>query len=237
MNTPNGVIRIISKSGRPFADRKEAGSLLAKELEGYSGPETVVLGIPRGGLVVAEAIACALNADLDIVISRKLRAPGDPEYAVGAVNENGGVFIEGAFSKAGGGLDDYIAKEKEYQLKEIKRRAELFRGIRPRAGLKNKNVIIVDDGLATGSTMHAAIRSARLEGPGKIIAAVPVSPEDTIAKISAIADETVCLRVPSDFYGVGQFYSDFTQVEDADVLEILRSARRWNGADKKHGNH
>ena len=216
---------IISNESGPFADREEAGRLLSRELKAYKGNNTVVLGIPRGGMIVAGSIARELGCGLDIIISRKLRAPGNPELAIGAVTENGKVFLNGGFAGASGADKGYISGEVAYQLGEIQRRISLFRAVKPKIGLKGKTVIVTDDGLATGLTMQAALWSARQENPEMIIAALPVAPQDSLEMIAETADRTVCLRVPRFFYGVGQFYRDFSQTDDEEVLEILRRGK------------
>ena len=212
--------RIISHSDEPFRDRIEAGRLLAQELKGYRKKDAVVLGIPRGGMVVAQEVARQLEAELDIVLSRKLGAPGNPELAIGAVAEGGKVFLHEMLS-----IDSdkgYIAEEKARQLKEINRRVERYRALRPKVKLTDRTVIVTDDGLATGATMQAALWSIRQERPKKIILAVPVAPEDTIQKLASDADETIVLRVPAFFGAVGQFYTHFDQTSDEEVLAILK---------------
>ena len=217
-------MRVISRSNAPFIGREAAGQLLAMELAEYKRRKAVVLGIPRGGMVVAGAIARDLKAELDIVISRKLRSPTNPEFAIGAVTESGKVFLDRRFTDTMDRNTPYIAAEKEFQLEEVRRRAQLFREVKDKVPLEKRIVIITDDGLATGSTMQAAIWSVRQEHPAKIVAAIPVAPEDSLRQIADLADETVCLRVPGNFFGVGQFYKDFSQVDDLEVLELLEES-------------
>ncbi len=215
-------IHIISNSSQPFKDRIEAGRLLAQELKKYGEQDIVVLGIPRGGMVVADELARALEADLDIVLSRKLGAPGNPELAIGAVAEGGKLFLHevlsGRFSD-----NDYIKKEKAHQLAEIQRRIEHYRVIRPKVKLTGKTVVVTDDGLATGATMQAALWAIRQERPKKLIVAVPVAPEDTVRKLADDADEILVLRTPMFFAAVGQFYTHFGQTDDEEVLSILKN--------------
>ncbi|XUX00978.1 MAG: phosphoribosyltransferase family protein [Dehalogenimonas sp.] len=217
--------RILSRSGEPFADRTEAGNLLAAELKDYTGRNTVVLGIPRGGMAVARQIALQLDANLDIVLSRKLRSPGQPELAFGAISEDGQVSLNQDVVRMLDISEDFVEREKAFQLAEIKRRNRIFREVSPRVPLNGRVAIITDDGVATGATFKVALAAARHEKPGKLIAALPVGPEDTIKSLARDADELVCLRSPADFGAVGQFYRRFEQLDDADVLDILRQDR------------
>ncbi len=218
-----GRLRIISQSGEPFIDRAEAGGLLADELKKYRGGGTVVLGIPRGGIVIARRIADKIGASLDIVLSRKLGAPGNPELAIGAVSEDGKLFLRyDMISDEEARESRYMQDEKARQVSEIKRRIALYRKIHPKISLKGRMVIVTDDGLATGATMQAALWSAKQEAPKKLVAAVPVAPRDTAERLSRDADEMIVLRVPDTFAAVGQFYARFDQVEDEEVLKILK---------------
>jgi putative phosphoribosyl transferase len=215
-------LHIVSYSSEPFRDREEAGKLLAKALSSYRGQKPVVLGIPRGGIVVAREIARELGAELDIVLARKLRTPGYTELAMGSVAEDGKLFINQEVVRELLISDTHIQQEKAQQMAEIKRRTEMIRHVRPRIPLKGRIVIVTDDGVATGATTQAALWAVRLEQPQKLIAAVPVGPEDTIRRLAEDVDEMVCLRVPRPFAAVGQFYRQFQPVEDEDVLMILR---------------
>ena len=216
-----GKVRIISNSSEPFADREEAGRLLAAELSGYRGQKAVVLGIPRGGVIIAREISRALRADIDIVLARKLRTPGHEELAMGSVTEDGKLFLNRELVEELGIGEDYIQREKLQQMTEMKRRTELIRRVRPRIPLEGRIVIVTDDGVATGATTQAAFRAVRSEQPEKLIAAVPVGPEDTIIGLAKDVDEMICLRSPPLFAAVGQFYQRFDPVEDEDVLKIL----------------
>ena len=215
-------LRVISHSDEQFSDRSEAGALLARELEKYRGKDAVVLGIPRGGIVVAKEIAHKLDADLDIVLSRKLGAPGNPELALGAVSEDGKLFLRDPEMYGEVGESSYIKQEQAREVEEIKRRAGVYRKARPKVHLAGRQVIIVDDGLATGATMQAALWAARQEKPERLIVAVPVAPEDTAGKIEKDADEILVLRIPPFFAAVGQFYAHFDQTDDSEVLAILK---------------
>ena len=214
-------IRIPSPSPVRFRDRREAGRLLARELGGYAGPGTVVLGIPRGGVVIAAEVAGALGADMDIVLSRKLGAPGNPEFAVGSVSEDGKIFTDQATLGYLGVTREYVQEEAARQVAEIHRRVARYRGALPKAPLRGRTVIVTDDGLATGATMQAALWAVRHEDPAKVICAVPVAPDDALRRLAPDADETVCLLVPPVFRAVGLWYLSFEQVEDEEVLAIL----------------
>ncbi|MDP2730961.1 MAG: phosphoribosyltransferase family protein [Dehalococcoidales bacterium] len=219
-------LRILSRSDVQFADREEAGRLLAVQLSEYRGQNAVVLGIPRGGIIVAREVARALDAELDIVLAHKLRTPGYEELAMGSVAEDGKLFINRDVAEKLGVGEAYIQQEKARQMAEIKRRTELFRRARPRVPLKGRTVIVTDDGVATGATTQAALWAVRLEQPQKLIAAIPVGPEDTIRRLAGDVDEMLCLRAPPLFAAVGQFYQQFYPVEDEDVLRILREEHK-----------
>jgi putative phosphoribosyl transferase len=209
--------------GTPYADRREAAQRLAEDLAGYQTEHPLVLGIPRGGVVIADTVARELNADLDIVLTRKLGAPGNPELAVGAIAETGTVYFQRQIADKVGADEDYIEREKARQLAEIGARRDRYRAVLPRASLQGRTVIVVDDGIATGATMQASVWAAREEGPGRIVVAVPVASEDAIERLEREADEVVCPYVPEYFYAIGQFYADFGQVDDEQVLEVLRA--------------
>lgn len=218
-------LHILSRSSEPFVDREEAGRLLADELREYRGKAAVVLGIPRGGIIVAREIARELNADLDIVLARKLRTPGHEELAMGSVSEHGKLFLNREVVGQLGVPEAFIQREKAEQLSEIRRRAGLFRHARPKVNLKGRIVIVTDDGVATGATTQAAFWAVRSEQPEKLIAAIPVGPEDTIRKLAKDVDEMLCLRAPPLFSAVGQFYQQFYPIEDEDVVRILREEK------------
>jgi len=222
-------LRILSYSGEPFANREEAGRLLGDELQVYRGEKALVLGIPRGGIVVAREIARALDAELDIVLARKLRSPGNEELAMGSVAEDGKLFLNQEVVQDLRIGNTYIQQEKVRQLAEIKRRTEMIRQIQPRIPLKGRIVIVTDDGVATGATTQAAFWAVRQEQPKKLIAAIPVGPEHTIKMLAEDVDEMLCLRAPPQFAAVGQFYRQFLPVEDEEVLEILRKESKRVG--------
>ncbi|MBI4765649.1 MAG: phosphoribosyltransferase [Deltaproteobacteria bacterium] len=221
-----GKLRIVSYSREPFSDRVEAGRLLARELDSLRGRNPVILGIPRGGIIPARELALALNGRLDVILSHKLRMPGRPEVAMGAIAEGGVSFVDPEIVRLLGITVQMIEQEKHFQLEELNRRSEKIRQILPRVPLENRQVIITDDGVATGATTRTAIRAARFGNPARLILALPVGPEDTVSELAEEADETICLRVPLDFMAVGQFYRSFEQVSDQEMLDILKEARR-----------
>ncbi|MDO8579901.1 MAG: phosphoribosyltransferase family protein [Candidatus Omnitrophota bacterium] len=218
----NPALVILSRSSKPFRDRLEAGKLLSIALEEFSGPSTVVLGIPRGGVVIAHQLAQHLKADLDIVLSRKLGAPGNLELAIGAIGETGQIFLNEHLAQQLSIDPDYIEQERQHQLNEIHRRCALFRKIYTKISLKNKTVIITDDGIATGATMQAALWSLRQEGAKEIIVALPVGHQKILEQLTRDAQKVVCLRVPSSLEAISQFYTHFTQITDQEVLDILK---------------
>ena len=229
-----GKLRIVSHDDRPFEDRAEAGRLLGRELSGLRGQRAVVLGIPRGGLVVARELARQIEADLDIVLSHKLGAPDNPELAIGAVAEDGRLFLHQDLVGQLGVDSGYIEREKERQLAVLAQRTRQARRVLPRAALAGRLVIVTDDGVATGATLQAALWAARQQKPKKLIAALPVGPQETITRLAEDADEMVCLRAPYSFAAVGQFYIRFEQVEDDQVARILaeEAARRQSHGER-----
>ena len=209
-----------------FKDRVEAGRELGNRLNQLSLTRPVVLGIPRGGVATAAAIAELIGAELDIVLSRKLAAPNQPELAVGAVGEDGSVYHDRATQSMVAASPAYLAREIEHQLAEIARRKTMFRAVRPAASLQGRSVIVTDDGVATGSTLLAALQTVRLQQPAELIVAVPVAPPDRLDAIRQHCDRLLCLESPRDFYAVGQFYLSFDQVSDEEVLELLQ--KHWS---------
>lgn len=209
-----------------FRDRIDAGIKLANALAQWKGhPNALVIGLPRGGVPVANEVAKALHLPLDVICPRKIGAPNNKEFAIGAITETG----EGIFSKeiihSLGISEKYIAEEVEAEKKEAQKRIELFRQGKPPREVEGKMILLIDDGLATGATMKAAIRSLRREGAESIVVAVPVSPSDTLRSIRQLADEVVCLSSPPFFQAVGQFYEDFSSTEDEEVVEIMAASR------------
>ncbi len=205
-----------------FHDREDAALQLAPLLKGRELHDPLVLAIPRGGVVTGAVLARELGAELDVVLSRKLHAPMQPELAVGAVSEDGRVHLNRHAQEVFGLSEDYLAGERRRQFGEIARRKALFRGVRPQAPVAGRSVIVTDDGIATGSTMIAALQTVRPQKARELIVAVPVASPDRLAEVGRWCDETVCLLQPEQFWAIGQFYEDFTQVEDEEVVELLR---------------
>lgn len=207
-----------------FRNREEAARQLAARLRRRQLHDPLVLAIPRGGVVTGAVLARELGAELDVVLSRKLRAPSQPELALGAVGEDGGVYLNPALDEALGGDDDYLARERRYQLGELARRRRLFRAVRPPARIAGRTVIVTDDGIATGATMMAALQAVRAQQPRELIVAVPVASPERAAEVRRWCDELVCLLLPEEFWAVGQFYQDFSPVEDEEAVALLRAA-------------
>jgi predicted phosphoribosyltransferase len=197
---------------------------LARHLAKYSGDRPVIVGLPRGGVAVAAEIARALNADLDVIVAGKLRAPYNPELAIGAITEEGQVYLNSLSIRSLHIKESYIEEEKRARLAAMKEKLNLYRGVRKKVPLKGRTVIIVDDGLATGSTMISAIQAAHASGSKKIIVAVPGGPADTLEHIQNMDEvtEAICPLVPDLFFAVSQLYLDFRQVGDDEVVAILR---------------
>ncbi|TAN63067.1 phosphoribosyltransferase [bacterium] len=207
-----------------YANRKDAGKALAAKLKKYAAENPVAIGLPRGGVIVAVEVARALPCDFDVIIAGKLRAPLNPELAIGAVNEDGLVFLNKDVLGSLHAGEDYLNEEKARLLVKIKERLKAYRAIKKKVPLKGRAVLLIDDGLATGSTMVSAVQAAHAEGATKIIVAVPGGPEDTINKISSMkhVTEVICPVVPPVFFAVSQLYESFQQTEEDEVIAILK---------------
>jgi len=209
-----------------FADRREAGRALAAALTAYKDDDAVVLALPRGGVPVGYEIARALGAPLDVIVVRKLGAPDEPELGLGAVvdGDHPESVLNEEVVEALKISPEYLDNEIRIQLREIQRRQQIYRKGRPAPQLADRTVIVVDDGIATGGTIRAALRGVRRARPARLILAAPVAPSEAVQSLRAEADDVVCLETPADFDAIGQFYADFRQVSDDEVVALLERA-------------
>jgi putative phosphoribosyl transferase len=215
-----------------YKDRRQAGERLAQHLAEYRGRRTIVLGIPRGGVAVGVPIAEALEAELDVIVLRKIPIPWEPEAGFGAVTAEGDVILNEAMVRRLGLRQDEITRQAERVRAEVERRARAYRGDRPFPELQGRPVIVVDDGLASGYTMIAALRSARVRGAEELICAAPVSPADSLEAVRPYADRVVCPLVTREYpFAVASFYERFPDMSDDEVRELLRSVRRARDAE------
>ena len=197
--------------------------MLGEQLAFLKGEnDVIVLGIPRGGIIVAREVADAIGAPLDLIIARKLGAPGNSELAVGAVTQDGEMIVDREIVKSLGVSHDYLRLEGEKVGAEIARRLLSYRGDRPYPRLEGRTVVVVDDGIATGSTVRAAVQSVRMRGAKSVILAVPVGPRETLSELARTTDRVICLSSPEPFFAIGEFYRDFEQVDDETVRQALR---------------
>jgi putative phosphoribosyl transferase len=215
-----------------FADRTHAGQLLARKLMHYCGrPDVIVLGLPRGGVVVAFEVAKALGAPLEVFVVRKLGVPGQEELAMGAIASGGVRVLNDDVVRFLGISPEIIDAVTEKEARELQRREALYRGERPFPELKGRTVIIVDDGLATGATMRAAVAAVRAMGPARVVVAVPTASIQACQSLAQEADEVISVITPEPFYGVGLWYAEFPQTSDEEVRRLLREARSFAGAE------
>ena len=212
----------------PFENRESAGRALAGALAKKTPSDPVVLALPRGGVPVAAEVAKALKAPLDVVMVRKIGVPWQPELAAAALIDGNDpqIVVNEEVCALANVSRSYIREAAKGELEEIERRRALYLKDRPRASIAGRSVIVVDDGIATGTTMRAVIKALRLKGPKSILLAVPVAPAETVERLRAEVDDFVCLATPEPFYGIGLHYADFHQVPDEDVIEILEQARK-----------
>ncbi len=208
-----------------FSNREQAAGLLAEKLAAYRGKNPLILAIPRGAVPMAKIVAEALGGEFDVVLVRKLGAPGNPEFAIGAIDETGWAYL-GPYAAMAGADSGYIERIKAQELATIRKRRAQYSPLHPPIDPQGRIVIVIDDGLATGSTMLAALHALRSRAPQKLVCAVPVAPPDTLEKVGEKSDEVVCLHAPENFQAVGQFYADFGQVEDEEVIALLSERKK-----------
>lgn len=219
---------MMSREYRVFENREEAGRLLALKLSKYKSDDLLVLAVPRGGVPIGYEIAAALDAPLDIIVAHKVGSPESPELAIGAVvdGDEPEVIVNERIISALGVDDAYLKSAIASELKEIHRRQNAYRWGHDPAPIDGKIVVLVDDGVATGASIRAAMRGVKRKGAAKLIVAVPVAPPATVETLAAECDDLVCLETPEDFQAVGQFYRDFSPTSDDEVVELLSKARR-----------
>lgn len=209
-----------------FLDRMDAGQKLTDSLYKFKDEDVIVLAVPRGGLAIAYDTIKRLGFKWDLIIPRKIGAPHNKEFAIGAVSVDGSYFINHDYVKMLGISQEYIEKEVSEQTEEIKRRMQEYRGVDTFPEVKDKTVIIIDDGIATGFTILAVIKAVKKQGAKKIILAIPVGPRETIEEFKELVDQVICLYIPEEFYAVGSYYENFEQVAEEEVFKIMKELRR-----------
>ena len=214
------------QGGPPFEDRRDAGSRLAERLEGYRGGRPVVFALPRGGVPVGFEISRHLHAPLDVIVSRKLGAPDQPEFGIGAVAPGGVRVLNRDVVRRLGIPQDYLDRVTERETAEVERRLHHFRGDRPETPVAGRTAILVDDGLATGVTARAAVETLRRRAPGRLVLAVPVCAAPSAALFASEVDDLVCLKTPPDLGAIGFWYRNFDQTPDEEVVRLLEESRR-----------
>lgn len=221
-----------------YRDRKDAGRRLAEALEPYRGrDDVVVMGLARGGVPVAFEVAQALDLPLDVFLVRKLGTPGQEELAMGAIATGGVRVLNEDVVRALDLQQEDIERAAQRETAELERRERAYRGGEPAPALEGKTVLLVDDGLATGASMQVAVKAVRAENPASVVVAVPTAPPSTCKRLEALADTVVCLDMPEHFWAVGQWYEDFTQTTDAEIMALLDEARRARQEPREGGVH
>ena len=218
----------------PFESRADAAHQLVSALAHYRGRNPLVLAIPRGAVAMGRLLADELGGELDVVLVRKLRAPDSPEFAVGAIDESGWSYLNGYAAQAGADAA-YLERERQLQLATLRKRRAQYTPARPPLDPGGRIVLVVDDGLATGASMIAALHAARARQPQRLICAVPVAAPDSLELVRPLADEVVCVAAPAGFRAVGQYYHDFAQVEDDEVVALLAQQPRQYRAGSAAG--
>lgn len=219
------IFRPDLNGGKLFEDRADAARGLAASLAAYRGKNPLVLAIPRGAVAMGRILADELGGELDVVLVRKLRAPFSPEFAVGAIEESGWAHV--ADHAAAAGADEaYLREEKETRLEELRARRKMYTPARAPLDPAGRVAIVVDDGLATGETMIAALHAVRSRKPSRLVCAVPVAAPESLRRVARYADDVVCLHAPAEFHAVGQFYVSFSQVEDEEVVALLKATEQ-----------
>lgn len=220
-----------------FADRRHGGRRLAGLLSHLAAERPVVVALPRGGVPVAVEVAKALDAPLEVMVVRKLGAPGEPELGVGAIAEDGTAVVDGDMTRRLGISDEEVGRVVEREQHELRRRVQRFRQGRAPLDLAGRTVIVVDDGLATGLTDLAAVRAVRRAGAARVIVAVPVGSREGVARLRPVVDEIRCHTIPHELQGVGRWYEDFAQVSDEEVLALLEEATAHTTGGPRHGDN